>query len=263
MLPYSILKKKILLLFLTFNNINFSYQQTFTGDATAFGGSNTGGACGFNSNSFNYNGNMEVAINAPQWINSLNCGRCVNIKYQNQNSITAIITDKCPECKSGDLDMFTETYQAIIKSSPSRVPISWEFIDCPQPFVDGNIKLRINEINYYWLSINPNNFKCGIKNIEISFNNNWISMTRDDSTMVGLYFNYNSLITPPFKFRLTSVYGEQIISPSYSSIQNELLINQQFQCNSNQNINQASIPNQTPISIPNQTPRPHIRKNYC
>ena len=97
-------------------------------------------------------------------------------------------------------------------------------------------------------------------------------MTRDDSTMVGLYFNYNSLITPPFKFRLTSVYNEQIISPSYSSIQNELLINQQFQCNSNQiSITQApipnqtpiSIPNQTPISIPNQTPIPHIRKNYC
>ena len=205
-------------------------NEFFTGDATAFGGSNNGGFCGFKENSFNYNSKIEVALNSVQWDNSKNCGRCVSIKYQDNEPVIALISDKCPECKFGDLDLFEESYKKIIKQSPGREKIRWNFIKCPSEFVSGDMTLRIDYINEYWLSINPENFACGILNIELSFGDNWIQMERNDNSMSGLYFNFNGAVKYPFQFRITSLSNEIILTPLYNELKKTLEINKQFIC---------------------------------
>ena len=216
-------------------------SQNFTGTVTAFGGSNVGGACGFKQKSFNYDNMMEVAINSEQWDNSYNCGRCVSISYKNENKI-AVITDKCPECKYGDLDLFLQMYSEIIHLPPSREKISWDFIDCPKELLYEYINLRIDFINQHWLSINPEDFKCGIKKMEILLNNNWILLERDDAKMTGLYFTYNSYISMPFQIRITSIYGEILTSGIYDKIENNLPLYKQFSCtNTPSNIYRCKI----------------------
>ena len=206
------------------NNLN-----VFNGEATAYGGSNIGGFCGFKENSFLYSNKLNVALNSVQWNNSLNCGRCVNIIYKNNPPIKAIISDKCPECKYGDLDLFLETYSKIINKDPGREKIQWNFVSCDE-FVNGNIRFRIDYINQYWLSINPENFLCGIANLEISFGYNWIQLDRNDNTMNGLYFNYNNYVNLPFQLKITSINHEILITQKYYKIENILSTNFQFKC---------------------------------
>lgn len=206
------------------NNIN-----KFYGDATAYGGSNIGGYCGFKEKSFLYSNKLQVALNSVQWNNSLNCGRCVNIRYNNNPPIKAVISDKCPECKYGDLDLFLEAYSKIINKDPGREKIQWNFVSCEE-FVNGNIKFRIDYINQYWLSINPENFLCGIANIEISFGNNWITLDRNDNSMNGLYFNYNGYVNLPFQLKITSINHETLITQKYYKIDHILSTNFQFKC---------------------------------
>ena len=206
------------------NNIN-----KFYGDATAYGGSNIGGYCGFKEKSFLYSNKLQVALNSVQWNNSLNCGRCVNIRYNNNPPIKAVISDKCTECKYGDLDLFLEAYSKIINKDPGREKIQWNFVSCEE-FVNGNIKFRIDYINQYWLSINPENFLCGIANIEISFGNNWITLDRNDNSMNGLYFNYNGYVNLPFQLKITSINHETLITQKYYKIDHILSTNFQFKC---------------------------------
>ena len=235
---------------LTYQTI-ISQNTIFNGDATTYGGSVYGGSCGFKKiwsnpqqNSiiqFNYG----LAINSKQYNNSLSCGQCINIQYNNHNkqttSINTIVTDICPECKFGDLDLFTETYKTLINEDPGRTPITWSFIECPENIVSNNLQLRIDEINYYWLSIQPENFKCGISNIFIFQHNQWIEMNRDDSKMVGLFFIYNKKIEIPFKFKIINIYFEEIITDLYYEIKNLFILNNQFLCNKKQKLTEISV----------------------
>lgn len=224
---------KINILIITFLNILCKETQAYKyyGDATAYGGID-GGFCGFKKVS-----NMHVALNSENWGNSLNCGRCVSISYENQDPVIAMITDKCPECKYGDLDLYEEVYKLTIKKSPGREKIKWDFVNCPSSFISENIKLGIDHINYYWLSIRPESFICGIKKMEILFDSEWIEMDRNDdaiykkNNMNGLYFIYSNFIKTPFQLKLTSIYDDVIITSKYDKIENILLTNQQFKCN--------------------------------
>ncbi len=231
--------KYIFIIVLTLKQV-ISYE--YNGFATTYGGNTDSGACGFRNSSFIPHGNMEVAINAEQWENALGCGRCALVKYKDYEPVKVVITDICPECKLGDLDMFTETWNNIIKENPGRKRIEWDFTDC-DGFIDNTIKLRLYEKNEHWFNIHPEHFKCGIKNIEIVFDDkNWINMERDDSKMVGLYFNYKQL-KYPYKFKITSIYDEEIITDNYYSMEDILDTKKQFNCNNVGTVKPSNISN--------------------
>lgn len=217
------------------NALCYKQIQSYNGDATGYGGgepnSGVNGYCGFTELP-----KFHVALNAQQWNNSLDCGRCVSILYKDSPPVTAMVTNFCPECKSGDLDLHADLYSALIKQSPGREKIKWDFVNCPNSMIEENIKLKVHSINYYWLAITPVSMKCGIAKMEISFDSEWIEMDRnDDSTnkknkMNGLYFIYHNFVKSPFQLRLTSMAGDIIITPKYDKIENVLITNQQFKC---------------------------------
>lgn len=74
---------------------------------------------------------IPVALNEPQYGNSEMCGACIEGEGSGVGSggdpitgkFTAYVSDKCPECKWGDLDFS--------KSGDGRWEISWKFIPCP------------------------------------------------------------------------------------------------------------------------------------
>lgn len=208
--------------------IHLSYQINYYGNATSYGSSQIGGSCGFKNYIYPYN----VAINAYQYNNSLSCGTCINIKYKN-NNLDVIVTNICPECIFGDLDLNQESYEKLISTTQGRESIQWEFINCPETIINENIQLSILEINYYWVSVQPLNLKCEIFQIYILQNNNWILMERDDLKMTGLFFIYNKQLTLPFKFKLINKYLEEIESPEYYYLEYLYFLNSQFICSSN------------------------------
>lgn len=240
------LKSVIIGLFSLFN-LNYAQQETAisstinpnapnNGDGTAFGGSVVGGSCSFKKiwsvNTMNFF-NHGVAMNSAQYDNSLACGTCVKI-YFNNLALMALVLDKCPECKQGDLDMFLETWQTIIQADPARKHIVWEFLPCPSWIVSGNVNLRIDEINVYHLAVQPENFKCKIKEMHILQDGNWLKGERDDTTRIGLYFTFKDRqLKPPFRFKLTNLYDEELESDNLQELTNIITLNGQFLCNTN------------------------------
>jgi hypothetical protein len=258
---------QLYLITILFNYLfNLSHQYTYQGYATIYGGKVYGGSCGFKSlwtntipsNYYQYG----VAINSKQYNNSLACGTCLQINYNqntaplsniqnniinyqidnydlsnsNGNNIIVVVTDICPECKFGDLDLFQESYNKLIAKDPGRYKISWDIVNCPEKIVSNNIQLRIDEINYYWLSIQPENFKCQISDIYIYQNNNWVLMERDDLKMTGLFFNYKIKLEMPIKFKIRNKFFEEIITPEFYNLENLFILDSQFKCDNPNNL---------------------------
>lgn len=73
---------------------------------------------------------IAVALNNPQYGDSLMCGACIEGEGSGVGSggnpisgkFKAYVSDKCPECQHGDLD-FSE-------SGDGRWEISWKFVPC-------------------------------------------------------------------------------------------------------------------------------------
>ncbi|KAJ2806983.1 hypothetical protein H4R20_001475 [Coemansia guatemalensis] len=102
---------------------------TYSGDGTYY---TPGlGACG----KTNSDSDLIAAINAPQYdaTGSSNsaaiCGKCAQVKGP-KGEVKVTITDRCPVCKSGDLDLSPAAFDQIGDQSEGRISISWSFVDC-------------------------------------------------------------------------------------------------------------------------------------
>lgn len=101
--------------------------ETYTGQATYY---TPGlGACGVTNTASDF----IAALNVDQF-NSFGsmsngnpvCGKKATIT-RNGKSVTVTITDKCPGCKYGDLDLSPAAFDAIASEAEGRVDISWSF----------------------------------------------------------------------------------------------------------------------------------------
>lgn len=102
--------------------------ETFEGEATYY---TPGlGACGWT----NSDSDFIAALNVDQF-NSFGsmsngnpvCGKMVEISYNGGTPIQVEITDKCPGCAYGDLDLSPAAFSALADQSLGRIDISWQF----------------------------------------------------------------------------------------------------------------------------------------
>ncbi|KAJ2837169.1 hypothetical protein FBU31_001202 [Coemansia sp. 'formosensis'] len=102
---------------------------SFTGDGTFF--SPGLGSCGIT----NTDSDLIAAIPAPQYGTNANpnnaevCGKCALVTGP-KGQVKVKITDRCPVCKTGDLDLSPSAFQQIGDFDAGRIPISWSFVAC-------------------------------------------------------------------------------------------------------------------------------------
>ncbi|ORX69489.1 barwin-like endoglucanase, partial [Linderina pennispora] len=99
---------------------------TFAGEGTYY---DPGlGACG----KTNKGTELIAAINAPQYGNTPNpnnapvCGKCALVKGP-LGQVKVKIVDRCPVCKTGDLDLSPSAFNKIGKKADGRIKITWSF----------------------------------------------------------------------------------------------------------------------------------------
>ena len=98
--------------------------QTYSGEVTYYDANGTG-ACGFKaSTDF-----MVVAMNDEQFKRSM-CGECISVTGPN-GTVVVRITDVCPGCGTGDLDLSQTAFSRVAKLSAGRVKVDWHFVTCP------------------------------------------------------------------------------------------------------------------------------------
>ncbi|KAG7397253.1 hypothetical protein PHYBOEH_001065 [Phytophthora boehmeriae] len=146
-------------------------DEYFTGDGTSYTLSQvSSGNCNFMSAGTSASTNY-VALNQEQWDNLGNCGRCIEVSCvddqctaKNKTAVVQVL-DRCPECKSGDLDLSPTVYKEITGLDPNRLKVRWRFVDCPDV---GNVQVCLKEgSNANWIAIQPTNAAVGVTSVTV------------------------------------------------------------------------------------------------
>lgn len=125
-----------------------SFYGTFSGKATFYGDSSEAayeppptaknpGACG--TDYLPPDPNYYVAMNSQQYSQKV-CGQCVEITNPaNGKSTVSYITDECPTCSYGDLDLSIEAFADLVGSTAKArdlgiLKINWKLVSCPAKY---------------------------------------------------------------------------------------------------------------------------------
>ncbi|RLN54423.1 hypothetical protein BBJ29_008943 [Phytophthora kernoviae] len=114
---------------------------------------------------------MYAALNADQWDDTMNCGRCAEVwctdaSCSGRSSEIVYILDQCPGCSHGDLDLSPAVFKSVMGQSPSKLSIAWKFVDCP---VSNNVQYCLKSgSSEFWVAIQPANFASGVESLKIN-----------------------------------------------------------------------------------------------
>ena len=162
-------------------------KYKFSGDITVYAPSPNGGNCGypkFSEGAKKY----FVALPKVDYDNSLNCGRCIEAKCtagnvgtncDNGEPTIMMVTDSCPECHSGDLDLSYAAWDKITGGAGhSRFKADWKYVPCPDSFlVTKTISFYIKPgSSRWWFAVMPMGSKSKVKDVKVNRNGRWESM---------------------------------------------------------------------------------------
>ena len=173
--------------------------STQTGEGTYYGATG-GGNC-----SYEPGGDLMVAaMNDPQYNNSSVCGMCVDVTGP-KGKVTVRIVDRCPECKSGDLDLSEQAFVKIADKQAGRVPISWIPVACA---TQGPVAFSFKEgSSQYWMGIQIRNSRLPVNKIELQKNGSWLTLAQQQ---YNYHLDASGPGVGPLTFRATAIDGQQL-----------------------------------------------------
>lgn len=161
-----------------FSRNDYTSSKVFSGEGTYYGGNPFTGNCAIRAPlpPNTYNGRLAVAINAKQY--NVACGACVRITGSGRGlganpiigPIDAYISDRCFECKHGDLDLSSV--------GDGRWDIEWQVVPC---VAAPKIQFLFEGSNPYYWKLQPRGMKSpctellvnGVK-AELKQDNHWV-----------------------------------------------------------------------------------------
>eukprot|EP00752_Nemacystus_decipiens_P013640 g12093.t1 len=154
--------------------------QTVQTTTVAGYGHTTSGNCAYGSSVPDmYDGMYAIALNNHQYDDSQMCGACLEGTADGTGSgydpipstYKGFITDRCPECSTGDLDFSV--------SGDGRWDIEWEFVPCPGE----SISFVFEGSNPYYWKIQPRGTKTPVVSLTINGKAAW--RTQDNFFELG------------------------------------------------------------------------------
>ncbi|KAF2765929.1 barwin-like endoglucanase [Teratosphaeria nubilosa] len=156
-----------------------SSGQTYSGQATFYGGNVAGGTCSFSTYTLP-SSLYGTALSSSNWNSSANCGGCVKVSYGGK-SITAMIVDQCPGCGDNHLDLFPDAFSALADESLGVIDVNWEYTQCTA--VTGPLEIHMKSgVSEYWFSAQVVNGNDRTASMEVSTDggSTWKSTERQD-----------------------------------------------------------------------------------
>ncbi len=175
-----------------------------TGIATYYTEADGNGACTFGSSP---NDLMVAAMNADEYNQASVCGEYVRVTGA-KGSITVRIVDLCPGCSAGHLDLSPQAFTQIDDLAKGRVPITWQVIS---PEISGPILYHFKDgSNQWWTAVQIRNHRNPIAKFEYFdySKSQYVTVAR---TGYNYFVESAGMGAGPYKFRVTDVYGNQIV----------------------------------------------------
>ena len=145
------------------------------------------------------------------------CGATARVQGP-YGSIQVRIVDRCPDagCLPGHLDLHPEAFKKIAPIEYGRVNITWRLVSPP---VAGNIAYHFKDgSNPWWVAVQVRNHRNPLARFEVLQNGGWASLPRQQWN----YFLASAgLGSGPFTFRVTDVFGNQIVTENVPLLDDE------------------------------------------
>lgn len=175
-----------------------TFGQTHSGTATYYRATGKGNC------SFDVSKDLLVAaINTRDYANAAICGAYIAVSGA-AGTVMVRITDRCPGCKQGGLDLSREAFARIAAPTDGRVPVTWQIVAGP---VSGPIAYHYMEgTSRYWTAIQPRNHRWPVTSLEIKPEGatEWIRVER---RAYNYFVHPKPIPAGPLRVRVTAMTG--------------------------------------------------------
>lgn len=144
-----------------------------------------------------------VAMNDADYRNGL-AGAYIEITDKDGDKVNAVVTDRLPSGKKGDVDMTRNTFAAIEPLETGRMKITWKII--PLPTAEPISYVFKTGSSQYWAEVQVRNARYPIAKLEYRdpATGQYIELPRQ----LHNYFRASTgMGAGPFEFRVTDFYG--------------------------------------------------------
>ncbi|MCW5806951.1 MAG: hypothetical protein KIT31_31620 [Deltaproteobacteria bacterium] len=147
-----------------------------------------------------------AALGPADYAGGALCGACLLVTGP-LGQVVVRVTDACPICKPGDVDLGRDAFARIAPLEDGRVPIAWRVVACP---VDGNLAYVFKDgTNPSWLGLQVRDHRYPIATVEaraIAGEAPYKALVRTDYN----YFIGTGLGPGPFAVRVTDTRGHVV-----------------------------------------------------
>ena len=150
---------------------------------------------------------LTAALNTEDYMNGL-AGAFLEVTDKDGDVINVLVTDLLPAGKKGDIDLTREAFKTIEPLGTGRMAITWRVIALP---TDKPVRfLWKPSSSKYWASVQVRNNTYPVKTLEyLDKNGEYVPLYKESYN----YFTAKDGLDSegPFTFRLTDIYGQQIV----------------------------------------------------
>jgi expansin (peptidoglycan-binding protein) len=149
---------------------------------------------------------LYAAVGPAAYDGAAACGACLEVTGP-AAAITLEVTDLCPECAPGHLDLSPGAWDAVTGSAaPGVAEISWRLVACPDP---GPIRFVASEgVNPWYASVVVMDHRYPIAAVELlpAGASAWLPLARDAANQWSGGAGGSGFATP-LHFRAKDVFG--------------------------------------------------------
>jgi expansin (peptidoglycan-binding protein) len=150
-------------------------------------------------------GQLYVALSPSEYGGSAACGSYLQVTGPD-GSVTAEVTDQCPECQAGHIDLSEQAFAKIAPLSAGLVPVSYHTIADP-PLPASLSMLVKSGSSAYYLALLPINNGNPLATVAVrQGSGGWQELSR---TSYGYWLASSGAGPGPFTVRLTDSLGHQ------------------------------------------------------
>jgi expansin (peptidoglycan-binding protein) len=172
------------------------------GKATDYGpAASADGNCSFPSVPKN---GFTVAAGPALYAHGAACGGYLDVSSGGR-TIRVKITDQCPECGPGHLDLTDEAFRALAPLVRGVIPITYRVVTNPHPATA--LSFRVKEgSSRYWLALLVDGAGNRLRSVELRTGSRWRALQRSD---YGYWIAPSGAGNGPFTVRVADVAGHR------------------------------------------------------
>jgi expansin (peptidoglycan-binding protein) len=171
----------------------------YRGTATFYDSDGTG-ACMYDAS----DDAMTAAMNHTDYETAKACGAYVTVRVADGRSVTVRVTNECPECAPGHLDLSAEAFAALAAPSAGQIPITWELAS-PSDAGTLSVRYKIGS-SRHWCGIQVIGHRNPVARLEVGTGTGWRQLPRAEYN----YFLAEDGGGCGGAIRVTDIHGERL-----------------------------------------------------